>query len=245
MDLATIVTFIYEAGNELVERCELVKQCHSEATRIAVRTVRVMGSLEDASREFSRDAALNTSLIELKRVLQEARELVEVKRGVLCSLLRQSVDGFQLFVGTTPSFRIVPLRCFIHCRSQYSVRRERHVRHAACTSVFRVTGTKNALSDLSSFPCLLDPTVGGPKKWPDKVACSGKRTLYHLSRQHHYSIWWHYKYAVCHFTTYYGHFTGKEALTSRYRQRFIGSTLLNLCVVCVVHPETTGWKLRG
>lgn len=80
-DALSLVTFIYEVGNEVVERCQLVKQCHSEAGRIAVRIVSVLGSLEEATGVFSgQKARLDASLIELKYTLDEALRLVKVCR---------------------------------------------------------------------------------------------------------------------------------------------------------------------
>jgi len=73
------VQFIYEAGNELVDRCESVRQCHSEATRIALRTVRTLGALEGASDKFTGSVVpISASLNELKGTLVQANELVKV-----------------------------------------------------------------------------------------------------------------------------------------------------------------------
>lgn len=85
MDALTLVAYTYELGSSLVERCELVKQCHSESSRIAVRTVRVLGQLEGASKEFSGSVEFDASLVELKQALEQARDLVarcQKARGV-------------------------------------------------------------------------------------------------------------------------------------------------------------------
>lgn len=76
MDAITLVAYTFEIGSALVERCELVKQCHTESTRIAVRTLSVLASLESASNEFSGRVEFEASLTELKRALEEARDLV-------------------------------------------------------------------------------------------------------------------------------------------------------------------------
>ena len=104
MDAIAFVQFIYEAGNELVNRCESVKQCHSEATRIALRTVRTLGALEGASGEFSGNVPISAGLIELKGTLEQANELVKV----IVSLLDLVVDGFE--------FPTLPIRtpCAVH-----------------------------------------------------------------------------------------------------------------------------------
>eukprot|EP00903_Cladosiphon_okamuranus_P014621 g13558.t2 len=90
MDTIALVQFIYEAGNELVARCESVKQCHSEAARIALRTVRTLGVLEGASGEFSGSVPFNASLNELKATLVQTTELVkrcQRPRGVIAKAL--------------------------------------------------------------------------------------------------------------------------------------------------------------
>ncbi|CAN0421943.1 unnamed protein product, partial [Hapterophycus canaliculatus] len=76
MDAITLVAYTFEIGSAVVERCEFVKQCHSESSRIAVRTLRVLGCLEDASRQFSNKVEFEASLMELKKALEEARDLV-------------------------------------------------------------------------------------------------------------------------------------------------------------------------
>lgn len=76
MDAFTLVGYTYELGSSLVERCELVKQCRAESSRIAVRTLRVLGHLEGASKEFSGSVEFDASLVELKQALEQARELV-------------------------------------------------------------------------------------------------------------------------------------------------------------------------
>lgn len=76
MDAITLVAYTFEIGSAVVERCELVKQCHSESSRIAVRTLRVLACLEDASKQFSSRVEFETSLMELKKALEEARDLV-------------------------------------------------------------------------------------------------------------------------------------------------------------------------
>jgi len=80
MDAIALVQFIYEAGNDLVERCKSVKQCHSEATSIAIRTVRTLGDLEGASSEFSGSVPISAALNDLKGTLIQANELVKVLR---------------------------------------------------------------------------------------------------------------------------------------------------------------------
>ncbi|CBN79670.1 APEX nuclease (apurinic/apyrimidinic endonuclease) 2 [Ectocarpus siliculosus] len=85
MDAITLVAYTFEVGSSLLERCELVKQCHTESGRIAVRTARVLGALQKASNEFSCRMEFEASLRELKRVLEEARDLVsrcQKARGV-------------------------------------------------------------------------------------------------------------------------------------------------------------------
>lgn len=76
MDAITLVAHTYEIGSSLVERCELVKQCRAESSRIALRTVRVLGHLDGASKEFSGSVEFDASLMELKQALEQARELV-------------------------------------------------------------------------------------------------------------------------------------------------------------------------
>lgn len=77
MDALTLVAYTFEIGSAVVERCELVKQCHTESSRIAVRTLRVLGCLEDASKQFSNNnVEFEASLVELKKILEEARDLV-------------------------------------------------------------------------------------------------------------------------------------------------------------------------
>ncbi|CAM9272820.1 unnamed protein product [Scytosiphon promiscuus] len=76
MDAITLVAYTFEIGSAVVERCESVKQCHSESSRIAVRTLRVLGCLEDASKQFSNRVEFEASLTELKKALEEARDLV-------------------------------------------------------------------------------------------------------------------------------------------------------------------------
>lgn len=85
MDAITLVAYTYELGSSLVERCELVRQCHSESSRIAVRTLRVLGHLEGASKEFSGSVGFDASLVELKQALEQAESLVarcQKARGV-------------------------------------------------------------------------------------------------------------------------------------------------------------------
>ncbi|CAM9224425.1 unnamed protein product [Ectocarpus fasciculatus] len=85
MDAITLVAYTFEIGSALVERCELVKQCHAESSRIAVRTLRVLASLENATHQFSGGVEFEASLTELKRALEEARDLVsrcQKARGV-------------------------------------------------------------------------------------------------------------------------------------------------------------------
>lgn len=79
MDSVSLVQYVYQAGNELAKRCKLVKQCHYEAASIAVRTLRALGSLQEATGEFSESVNFDASLIELKRVLDEADDLVKVR----------------------------------------------------------------------------------------------------------------------------------------------------------------------
>ena len=98
MDSATIVKFIYEVGKKLVKRCGTVQQCHTEATRIAVRTLRALGSLEGATGEFAGSAKFAASLIDLMRVLEEAYDLVKV--NVVLARMRVAVT---LFVNLCPS----------------------------------------------------------------------------------------------------------------------------------------------
>ncbi|CAM9604046.1 unnamed protein product [Ectocarpus sp. 12 AP-2014] len=76
MDAITLVAYTFEVGSSLLERCELVKQCHTESGRIAVRTARVLGALQRASNAFSCKTEFEASLRELKRVLEEARDIV-------------------------------------------------------------------------------------------------------------------------------------------------------------------------
>lgn len=78
MDALALVQFIFETGHELIGLCELVKQCHSEAARIALRMVRTLGALEGASGQFSGSVPFNASLNELKGTLMQANQLVKV-----------------------------------------------------------------------------------------------------------------------------------------------------------------------
>ncbi|CAB1097815.1 unnamed protein product [Ectocarpus sp. CCAP 1310/34] len=85
MDAITLVAYTFEVGSSLLERCGLVKQCHTESGRIAVRAARVLGALQRASDAFSCRMEFEASLRELKRVLEEARDLVsrcQMARGV-------------------------------------------------------------------------------------------------------------------------------------------------------------------
>lgn len=84
MDAITLVDYVYQVGNELVKRCKLVKQCHCEATSIAIRTLNALGTLEEASAEFSGSVWFDASLIELKRALHEADDLVKVSCACCC-----------------------------------------------------------------------------------------------------------------------------------------------------------------
>lgn len=74
-DAITLVTYTYEVGSALVKRCQLVKQCHSESARIAMRTLRVLAQLDKAAASFS-SPELDASLVELKDVLERAQDLV-------------------------------------------------------------------------------------------------------------------------------------------------------------------------
>ncbi|CAM9727938.1 unnamed protein product [Pylaiella littoralis] len=77
MDVVSLISFSYEIGSALIKRCKDAKQCHGEATRIAVRTSRVLGSLESAAGEFSNQEWFETSMKELKKALEDAHDLVE------------------------------------------------------------------------------------------------------------------------------------------------------------------------
>ncbi len=94
MDTLALVQFIYDAGKDLLERCESVRQCHSEATRIALRTVRILGALQGASSEFSGRVQCSASLNELKGILVQANELVKVLHWLLF-LPPFAADGFE------------------------------------------------------------------------------------------------------------------------------------------------------
>ncbi|CAN0324578.1 unnamed protein product, partial [Pylaiella littoralis] len=76
MDVVSLISFSYEIGSALIKRCQDAKQCHTEATRIAVRTSRVLGSLESAAGEFSDQEWFETSMKELKKALEDAHDLV-------------------------------------------------------------------------------------------------------------------------------------------------------------------------
>ncbi|CAN0206746.1 unnamed protein product [Pylaiella littoralis] len=77
MDVVSLISFSCEIGSALINRCQDVKLCHAEATRIAVRTSRVLGSLEGAAGEFSDQEWFETSMKELKKALEDAHDLVE------------------------------------------------------------------------------------------------------------------------------------------------------------------------
>eukprot|EP00752_Nemacystus_decipiens_P007363 g6584.t2 len=77
MDALSLLAYTYEIGAELIDRCESVKQCHYESSRIALRTVRLLGALEAASAEFSGAVDFDASLIELRETLGRARDLVD------------------------------------------------------------------------------------------------------------------------------------------------------------------------
>jgi len=78
MDALALVSFIYQAGDELVNRCKLVQHGVSEAERIADRTLRIVGLLEEAAGEFSPSMTLDSSLVDLKKTLEDAQDRVKV-----------------------------------------------------------------------------------------------------------------------------------------------------------------------
>lgn len=77
VDVIALVALIYEAGGIVINMCSIVKQCPVEAARIAVRTQNVLGLLQSAAEEFSGDVALETSLLQLRSILQRVIVLVE------------------------------------------------------------------------------------------------------------------------------------------------------------------------
>lgn len=75
--MLALIALIYEAGNVVVNQCKIVKQCPAEAARIAIRTQNVLGLLQAAAEEFQGNVALETSLLELRSVLQRVIKLVD------------------------------------------------------------------------------------------------------------------------------------------------------------------------
>lgn len=77
VDVFALVALIYEAGGIVITQCKIVKQCPAEAARIAIRTQNVLGLLHAAAEDFKGNVALETSLLELRAVLQRVIQLVE------------------------------------------------------------------------------------------------------------------------------------------------------------------------
>lgn len=77
VDVFALVALIYEVGKIVITQCKIVKRCPAEAARIAVRTQNVLGLLQAAAQEFEGNVALETSLLELRDVLQRVMKLVE------------------------------------------------------------------------------------------------------------------------------------------------------------------------
>lgn len=77
MDVITLVALIYDVGSSVIEQCKLVKQYPTESARIAIRCQNILGVLKDASHEFSGDVALETSLLELRQLLEQACDMVK------------------------------------------------------------------------------------------------------------------------------------------------------------------------
>ncbi len=77
VDVFALVALIYEAGGVVINQCKIVRQCPAEAARIAVRTQNVLGLLREAAEEFSGNVALETSLLQLRSILQRVIVLVE------------------------------------------------------------------------------------------------------------------------------------------------------------------------
>lgn len=77
VDVITLVAFIYEAGANLVEQCKLVKQHPTESSRIAVRCLNILGVLKSTQQEYTNSIQLQTSLFELRDLLERVSDLQE------------------------------------------------------------------------------------------------------------------------------------------------------------------------
>lgn len=77
VDVFALVALIYEAGGIVITKCKIVKQYPAEAARIAIRTQNVLGLLQPAAEDFKGNVAFETSLLELRAVLQRVIQLVE------------------------------------------------------------------------------------------------------------------------------------------------------------------------
>ncbi|CAM9419614.1 unnamed protein product [Pylaiella littoralis] len=77
MDVVSLVSFSREIGSILIKECKVAKQYQKEATRIAALTSRVLGSLESASSKFSDQEWFQGSMLEMKRALEDAHDLVD------------------------------------------------------------------------------------------------------------------------------------------------------------------------
>lgn len=76
VDVLALSAIIYEAASIVIEQCRLVKLCHAEAARIAMRTQNVLRWLQSAAEEFQGNLALETSMLELRQLLEETRDLM-------------------------------------------------------------------------------------------------------------------------------------------------------------------------
>lgn len=71
VDVVTLVALIYEAGISVIHQCKLAKQHPTEASRIAMRCMNILGELKEASGRFEGNVTLQASLIELRNLLEQ------------------------------------------------------------------------------------------------------------------------------------------------------------------------------
>lgn len=70
VDVLILVALIFQAGSGVIKKCLIVQQCAGEAARIALRTQNVLGLLPVGEEELRRDAAMEKSLLHLRKVLE-------------------------------------------------------------------------------------------------------------------------------------------------------------------------------
>lgn len=78
VQVSVLVALIYETSTSVINRCKVAKQCPREAARIGLRTLNILGLLGASVRRSAGDFALETKLLELRRVLDGIAQLVEL-----------------------------------------------------------------------------------------------------------------------------------------------------------------------